>query len=611
MTLEEIKRLQNELLTLPQGSIVRRKSAKGVRFTHQWREGGRTCSAEISADDVPELERKIERRKEVSRILRRERAGARPEARKPSFAMDVKTGRSLVDWAGVAVGWEKRDRFADLMKFLRWRPESRVLLIYGLRRTGKTTMLQQAVLAMEPAEREWTAYVKAKSSETMADLNRTLQALERQRVKYVLIDEVTLLADFIDGAALLSDIYAPAGMKIVLSGTDSLGFWLTLRQELYDRAYTFHTTHIPFREHARLLKTDDIDEYIRFGGMLRAGELAFDDPAALADDASFRDNESTRRYIDTAIARNIQHSLDCCGDGRYYRHLVELRESGELTGAVNRVIEDMNHAFLLSVLERDFRSHDLGLAARNLRKHRDPNVRRELADDLDVSAVTKDLMALLDVRNASDRKVALNQVHADEIREYLRALDLIVECPVRTLTDDGRLGPELSQTLFVQPGMRFCQAQALVLAMMRDAKFAALGEAERSRITAHVLEEVAGRMLEEIVLLETRAAVPRPKDIFSGLDVFKLRFSAGEFDMVVRDNAKGTLELFEIKHSQTNALEQSRHLTDRGMLALAERQFGRITGRTVLYRGSDMEIPETGVRYRNVNEYLKTLSSSR
>lgn len=198
-------------------------------------------------------------------------------------------------------------------------------------------------------------------------------------------------------------------------------------------------------------------------------------------------------------------------------------------------------------------------------------------------------------------------MHADEIREYLRALDLIVDCPVRTLTDDGVLGPEIGETLFVQPGMRFCQAQALVSAMMQDAKFAALGETPRTRIAERILSEVSGRLLEEIVLLETRMAKPRPKDIFSGVDVFKLRFAAGEFDMVLRDNAKGTVEVFEIKHSSEVNPSQTRHLDDRALLALTEHQFGKVVSRTVLYRGDDTVIPETGVRYRNVNDYLKSL----
>ena len=55
----------------------------------------------------------------------------------------------------------------------------------------------------------------------------------------------------------------------------------------------------PYREYSRLLGIDSIDEYIRYGGTLRAGELAFDDEDVNAQDASFRDDESTRRYIDT------------------------------------------------------------------------------------------------------------------------------------------------------------------------------------------------------------------------------------------------------------------------------------------------------------------------
>ena len=61
-----------------------------------------------------------------------------------------------------------------------------------------------------------------------------------------------------------------------------------------------------------------------------------------AQDASFRDDESTRRYIDTAICKNIQHSLACYEAGGHFRHLYSLYEAGELTSAINRIIEDMN-----------------------------------------------------------------------------------------------------------------------------------------------------------------------------------------------------------------------------------------------------------------------------
>lgn len=99
------------------------------------------------------------------------------------------------------------------------------------------------------------------------------------------------------------------GVRVVLSGTDSLGFWFAMHEELYDRTYMIHTTWISYSEHSRLLRINDIDEYIRYGGTLRVGEINFEDDELKSEEVSFRDDESTRRYIDTAICWNIQHSL--------------------------------------------------------------------------------------------------------------------------------------------------------------------------------------------------------------------------------------------------------------------------------------------------------------
>ena len=52
------------------------------------------------------------------------------------------------------------------------------------------------------------------------------------------------MEDFIEGAALFSDVFAACGMKIVLSGTDSLGFLFTEDEQLYDRCILMHTTFI-------------------------------------------------------------------------------------------------------------------------------------------------------------------------------------------------------------------------------------------------------------------------------------------------------------------------------------------------------------------------------
>lgn len=517
---------------------------------------------------------------------------------RPSFHTNVVIGPALLALSENVRGWQKRDCYHQLEAFLYSQECDRVCLLYGLRRTGKTTLLRQAVLDMTPEDTVRTAYIKATTADTMATLNRDMEQLRALGFRYVLLDEVTLIRDFIDSAALLSDVYATQGMKIVLSGTDSLGFWFALHQELYDRAKAIHTTFIPYREHSRLLGIAGIDGYIRYGGTLRAGELAFDDAEINTDDASFRDDESTRRYIDTAICKNIQHSLACCEDGGHFRHLRTLYEAGELTGAINRIIEDMNHAFLVSVLTQDFVSHDLGLAARNLRKERDPEKRTSVLDEIDTDAVTRRLMGILEVRNQQEQTVPVTEAHVAEIKEYLKALELITDCPIET-TQPG--SEPVEHILFTQPGMRYCQAQALVHSLMKDGLFLTLSEREKDAVTGRILEEVRGRMLEDIVLLETSKALDCRR-----YKVCKLQFASGEFDMLVYDRQENCCAAFEVKHSSKVVPEQARHLRDEAKCELTQRRFGALVGRYVLYLGGDMDM-EDGVVYRNAEKFLETL----
>ena len=405
------------------------------------------------------------------------------------------------------------------------------------------------------------------------------------------------MEDFIDSAALLSDLYIPMGMRIVLSGTDSLGFWFARDNELYDRVRMIHTTFIPFREYNRLLGIESVDEYICYGGMLRQGEITFYDEDALADDSAFRDDESARRYIDTAIAKNIQHSLAHFEYGKYFGHLHSLYEADELINAINRVIEDMNHRFVEKVITQDFVSHDLGISERNLRNERDISKRTNALGHIDKQAVTGKLMEILDIRNRDQLTLSITDSQAIQIKEYLKALDLIVECPIRhmpaAIQQDERV-------LFTQPSMRYCQAQALVYALLKDEFFSQLSVKERDYIIERILTEIRGRMLEDTVLLETMKALP------GHYEVFKLQFQSGEYDMVIYDRIYNSYAAYAIKHSNLYIPEQARHLTDEEKLKSSSQQYGTLVGRFVLYMGENMDTEE-GIAYRNVTQFLKQL----
>lgn len=595
---KRIAELENEIAILPQGSVNIKKINGKEQPYLQWTENGKSKSKYIRKNEREQVFAGVERRKQLQdelRELKKLNIAATPAPIK--FETSVVIGNHLIAMTKGVRTWKERDCFKHLQNYLNSDATDRVCLVFGLRRTGKTTMLRQAVLKMTSEQAAKTAYIKAKGTDTMAAINRDLEKLLDLGYETVFIDEVTLMEDFIDSAALFSDIYAAQGMKIVLSGTDSLGFWFALHQELYDRAVTLHTTFIPFREHSRLLGIDSIDEYIRYGGTLRAGETDFDDEDINAEDASFRDDESTRRYIDTAICKNIQHSLSCCQDGGYFRHLQSLYEAGELTGAINRIIEDMNHRFLIRILINTFKSHDLGSAADVLRRERDPQQRTDILDRIDKEAVTKRLMDLLEIRNQEDQSIGITNTHVEEIKEYLKALDLIVDVPAETIIPSAE---PLENILFTQPGMRYCQAQALVHALAKDKVFASLSEQEKTMVSERILEEVRGRMMEEIVLLETFKAAKKSRR------VFKLTFSVGEYDMVIYDSRKNTCECYEIKHSNQIVPAQAKYLLDEEKLHQTSKRFGTISKRCVLYRGEDRML-ENGIEYRNVEKYLKAL----
>lgn len=596
----EMEELERQIAVLPKGSVVKKTIHNNVYFYHQWTENGKKKSRYLKEGEADAVQEQIARRRELQAQLKKLKAKAPASFAHPmsrlTFETNVKTGRQLQAMTGIVRGFQKRDIYRQLEQYIYGKDQTRVCVVYGLRRTGKTTMLFQAMADMSAEDFAEAAYIKARRTDTMAMLNRDLEKLQEAGFRYVFIDEVTLLEDFIDSAALFSDVFVPMGLRIVLSGTDSLGFWLAEDDELYDRVRMIHTTYIPYREYSRLLGIDSIDEYIRYGGTFRMGETDFDDEELKSDDASFRDDESTRRYIDTAICRNIQHSLACYERGSHFRHLYSLYEAGELTGAINRIIEDMNHRFLLSVLTKDFVSGDLGIAAKNLRKERDPAKRTTVLDNVDVQAVTRRLMEILDIRNNEERTVGITPSHVKEIQSYLKALDLIVNCP--TEYAEPGIEPE-EHVLFTQPGMRYCQAQALVHSLMKDETFQSRSEQEKTHVSERILEEVRGRMMEDILLLETF------KTLGERYRVFKLQFERGEFDMVIYDTQENCCAAYEIKHSGKAVPEQARHLRDEKKCALTQQRFGELTGRYVLYLGEETDMD--GIAYRNAERFLKQL----
>lgn len=593
MSEEEYGKIITEIETLPSGGITYKKINGKEYAYYQWREDGKQHSRRAKDKELEELIKQIERRKELENLIKDMKINI-TETTKPvyQFHCTVRIGDALERFAKPVAKWKKRECYQRLYDYVYGDISDRVYILYGLRRTGKTTLIRQLLYEMDAEMRSKSVFIQIQDSKSLDDVNQDLKYLETNGYQYVFIDEVTLLDDFIEGAALLSDVFAASGMKIVLSGTDSLGFMFAEDEELYDRCMMSHTTFIPYREFENVLGVAGIDHYIRYGGTMSPGGKHYNN-----DSMIFATKKSTDEYVDSAIARNIQHSLKNYQYEDHFRSLRELYEKNELTSVINRIVEDMNHRFTMEVLTRNFKSNDLRLSTKNLRKDREKPT--DILDRIDIAKVNETLKTLLEIRDKEEQSVEIQDVHRFEIKEYLDLLDLTVEIQTRWMSDFNR---KETRTAFSQPGMRYSQAEALIKSLMQDEKFRDMSLSERNRVTERILDEIKGRMMEDIVLLETQLS--RKK-----CEVFRLQFAVGEFDMVVFDPEAGSCEIYEVKHSMEMVPEQCRHLLNEQKCKDTEFRYGTITGKYVIYRGmtAEMEDLSEKVTYLNVEEYLKSL----
>ena len=567
-TQERVFAIEREIAALPAGSITTKKIKNGTYYYHRVTINGKRRETYVDPVRAFFLKEQIEQRKTLEKELKLLKLSLpktpdRIEALRDSassFHTYLRTGDALKNFAAPVKQYQKRDCYVRLQNFLYDNTTEKVMILYGLRRTGKTTLIRQAIAEMNGEDLKKAAFIQVKSTDTLADVNADLRQLEAAGFHYIFMDEVTLMKDFIEGAALFSDIFAASGMKIVLSGTDSLGFLFSEDAQLFDRCLMIHTTFIPYREYERVLGITGIDEYIRYGGTMSLGGVDYN------SDSVFATPKRAGEYIDSAIARNIQHSLKCYQGGGHFRSLRELYDKNELTSVINRVVEDINHRFTVDTLDR-----------------------------IDTCQVTEKLRAALEIRNREEQSVQISDSHTIEIKEYLRLLDLITDIDIDHIPASAYKD---TISVIAQPGMRYVQAEELIQSILSDSTFDELDISRKNNILERIRSEVKGRMMEELILLETKLSCPQNR-------VFKLQFAVGEFDMVIADPETLTCRIYEIKHSDKAVPEQCRHLADEQKCRETEHRYGMITGKYVIYRGVPQII--NGIEYLNAEEYLRTL----
>ena len=91
----------------------------------------------------------------------------------------------------------------------------------------KQLLMLQTISELTQDEFEKSAYIEVSNRDTISSLYSDLDRLKEEGYKYIFIDEVTSLDNFISMSSLFLMYMLEKGLTIVLTGTDSLGFFLS------------------------------------------------------------------------------------------------------------------------------------------------------------------------------------------------------------------------------------------------------------------------------------------------------------------------------------------------------------------------------------------------
>lgn len=558
--------LQDRIAALPAGSIAMKKVNGKTYAYHRWTENKKRYDKYVPADQVDTLRTQIEERKALEEELRMVKLGesaskssplssASTEQIEPGFSVpaeplpvrakisvtfvtNVLVGEALRPFAAAVRNCPRRAGVDAIESYLRAPADERVFVLTGLRSTGRTTMIRQALANMNPIELARTAYIQAAIGMSMDDLTRDLRSLAEIGVKYVFINDATVFEDFSDRASILADFFTSAGMRIVLSSADPLVMALVVKKRLYHRATLLSTTFLPYREALSIAGYQGVDEFLQFGG------------TTLPE--TFLDDRSAAAYLDEAVigsilrARTQSEVEQLLGDIAPAETVHILREADDF----------LNKRFLSITLKRS------PLPPQN--------------------ATSEELLEyfVIDVlHQALEPSATLEGKVAHPLAPCFQELGLLREIHNVEVTEKIS-----AHTVCLFPGLRYAGVAALVRTLLASTRFRVLPLSTRSAIEKRLLGRVRTQLLEDLVLLETEEAL-KPQT------VTRVELPGNRCGMVVADPQTLSCTFFLFDFESSNQVERT-YAVDPAILSMIEHRFGTLHACHILTRDSKDEASE-------------------
>lgn len=499
-------------------------------------------------------------------------------------------------------GMNKRDAFATIKSFVEGNEcyKGRILAIYGLRRTGKTTLMEQ-VLCEANIDMEASIFLEMQEKDTMADLEKRIIEEQARGKSVIVIDEITKASDFINNSAVLSDCFAKEGLKIIVAGTDSLSIIFAEEGELYDRTLKVNTTYISFAEHCRVLQTNDMDDYIEYGGLMKKS----------GDEKIITDYESMLKYLDSAVSSNIANSLK--NNSRLDERDVSLKKlsRSELRSIVEKVTELYSGKINRAICEEQLKSVMLNSANHKLVDIADKEIVNTLV--MKKKEIAEEFAQII---NADEKiNVSVTPQMIEELERWLKTLNLLSVVEERTFEKtmgSWDVTPPVFTYYIVQPAIKYNHLRKAMEYVQESDKYCALNEHQKEEYMKFLDEKVKGDMTEQIVVFDVMNSLPQNR-----YKVCKPKFkinnnTVGEYDMLIYDKHEDKYWGFEIKHTSNpfndcdengRYIGQDKALINPEIKEIVDEHYGNRENVCVLYNGTPFTAP-TGTEYYNISDFL-------
>ena len=166
----------------------------------------------------------------------------------------------------------KRDIYEEVYNKVIDKMDSKVILLHGLRRTGKTVMLNQLVydivkggIATYEQINLITIY---ESTISRRDVYELLESITSgNTVKYIIIDEFTMINGLVDSSQYIHDKFCIHGVKFIITGTNSFAIRLLNERSLATRSRLINVPPLTMKEYSTLVGPIKAMEYIKVGGI--------------------------------------------------------------------------------------------------------------------------------------------------------------------------------------------------------------------------------------------------------------------------------------------------------------------------------------------------------